>query len=286
MLFAGRRPLFARGTQIGDQQAAQGSSTTAIVQQVSVADLSLQVKPSKGMLQHGKGTVEDPHVFVGMIRDHRGLSDADRTAYQRVRRRLLHKKEYPPAGTSMQSWARKLHEVETGARPFEVFENLADGKTWGKYYDGRDDVLTIKPVPVDRAWYEHIGAAIVWFGEQAWEALKVGCDKLQWATSGQKDDVAYALISVAASPGAAAAVKSKVEIAKKICRGVEFVDGVFGGREPAEPLGEDWDRPETRVTSTRRSSSTPLPAVYPPNAFAVYDPRSSSFRILVPQETP
>lgn len=289
MIFAGRRPLFARGTQIGDQQAAQ----PVVAQRVAMVQPQMAVKPSTGMLQHSAGTKEDPHVFVGLIRDHRGLSDDDQAAFDRNLRRI--NRLIQESGGEGRYYVARA-KLRRGDLPFEVFTNVADGERWGKFYNVDRGVLVIKPAPAeeDRAWYESIGYAIVWFGEEAWDALKYGCDKLQWATSGQKDDVAYALISVAASPGAAAAVKSKVEIAKKICRGVAFVDSVFGGREPAQPLTEDWDRPETRVSSTRRGDREPtLPVVmrpavvvprYPPEAFAVYDPVASRFRILVPQE--
>ncbi len=272
MLFSGNKLVLADQSSLGQIKR-------------KVGDISLPA----GIAEESLGTVADPHVFLAYIRDHR-VRSPDLDAFRRLRT-LIERR------TTIGGWAAivaqtALRKLKAGDAPFERFTNLADGKKWGKYYNSAGRYIEIKPVPPSSNWWDSvkgavqkIGAGIVWFGEKAWEFITSLCARfIEETDSKRRREAAVAVISAAASPAVGATVAAAVETARKICKGVAFVDAIGSGA-PDAPTDEDvdtdkWGRIVAVVAAVR--AQFVRVAAYPQGSFAVYDPATSKFMILAP----
>lgn len=228
------------------------------------------------------GTPENPHVYVGYTRDHRGITPADKARWTSAITKLevdLGVARAAPVTPLTAGQVRRIEALINGMRQGSVafvrFTNLVDGKEWGKYYDERDGSLEIRPIPPSSGWgfVGWIGNAIVWFGEQVTSALMPWCDRLNKATSNElANQAAYALIDIAA-PGAGRTVQATIETAKKICMGVALVSLLTQdfSAPSADLEPEGWPRLSERVSARRP---------YPQDSFAVFV--DGRYRVLAP----
>jgi hypothetical protein len=230
---------------------------------------------------YGKGTPDDPHVFAGLVRDHRGLDAEDRARYEAVKTELHARVAQATTSVGRSLWVNALRDVEVGAFPFETFRNIADDSIWGAYFDAARNLLEIRPVPADPGILDRIkdaalwiGDAIVWAGKFVWESLSMICERYREVTAGQKDDLALRLLEVAA-PGWGSSVAEAKRTADRICRTVAFVNSIIprgGNYEEAV----DESRPSETVRATRAQPT------YPEGSFAVFDGQRNAYRILAP----
>ena len=275
MLFSGDKLVLADQSSLGQIKR-------------KVADVSTSV----GIAEKSLGTVADPHVFVAYIRDHRGLRDPEDFAVFWHLHNLLRQRIAAGSVQVRVVAGSVLAKLDEGKAPFETFTNLVDGRKWGKYYNPKKDFLEIKPVPPSSGWWDSIkgavkkiGAGIVWFGKVVWEVLTKLCERLIKETdSKRRREAAVAVISAAASPAVGASTAAAVELARKICKGVAYVDALNTGA-PDAPTGEDvdenkWEGIITAVSA--RFVRVATATTYPEGSFSVYNPATSTFRILAP----
>ena len=132
-------------------------------------------------------SVEDRQRYVTLLRE----TENDRDRFCRTGQ----------AG-KCESYEQIASLLRAGQLPFVKFQNITDGRWWGKFYDVDRDVLSVKPVllppthfaarqvilaPPLGSWYgdaydwvednvDDIGDALVGWGDDLWEAIESGAD--------------------------------------------------------------------------------------------------------------
>ncbi len=132
---------------------------------------------------------------------------------------------------------------------------------------------------------EWLGDAIVWVFDIALEALVLLCDLYAKAKDIEAVKAARCMIAVAAAMGepTSAVASEFFEAADRICEMVAVVDAVVNAEVPP-PAELPGDTAEDRLAvfhALKIASSVLLPfVIYPPTAFAIFDPSISKYRIL------
>jgi hypothetical protein len=232
-----------------------------------------------GTASRHAGTTSDPHVFLGLVRDHRGLRPGT-SEYEAFW--ALHDKLRAGMGAPVGMGPILVRRLETGSLPFQVFVNTVDGARWGKYYNATTATLIIKPVP-PADWLggavNDVGHAIVVTIDWVKDAVVWLCGKLRTESGNPKWAAAKGVLLYAGVPGVTE-VTAGVAIAQEVCIWIDRARTAVAAASGPPDIDTGGDGV---VVSKVGSQVAPTPR-YPAAAFAVYDAGVGSYRILVPAE--
>lgn len=180
-----------------------------------------------------------------------------------------------------------------------VLPDISVGLGRKKFDDWIEDASTGESTDIFDAigdGFEWLGDAIVWIWEVALEVLEILsllCDLYEEITAFEAVKVARCMIAIAAAMGepTSAVAGEVLRVADMVCNAVATVEYALGKRPEIEAAvrpgatAEEQEQAEVESAAAaiiRSTLSVPTPTVYPSNAFAIYDPNISMYRILAP----
>lgn len=117
-------------------------------------------------------------------------------------------------------------QVRYGMLPYETFKNDIDGQTWGKFYDERSDVWTLKPYTPPGHVLEKIGKAIVAGVKWVFKSLKKLFDWICRKQGTPEGQLAMAAAAVATG-GTGAVVAGTVSVLCSLAKSGSSAEGPY-----------------------------------------------------------